>query len=132
MYGLLFQDWITVQGDTSIHDVIQSASDWRSLEQFQDVAFWLEVTTNVSTGAITMLYETAPTRDEKVFKQMVASVAMTPGASPIVTKVLFSAGTPTFPPMAKWVRWHINSTSTTPWTVTFRISAAVNAAMGTP
>jgi hypothetical protein len=132
MYGLLLQDWITVQGDTAIHDIIQSASDWRSLEHFQDIAFWLEVTTNVSTGAITMLYETSPTRDDKLFKQMATSVAMTPASTPIVTKVLFSGGTSTFPPLAKWVRWHINSTSTTPWTVTFRLSAAVNAAMGMP
>ena len=130
MRGFVLQEWITIQGDTAIHDVIQSPTDWLNVEAYQDAVLFLEVGALTATGAIGFLLETAPSSDEALFKPIVASIAMSASVTPLVTKILASSATGTNPPLAKWLRFHITSTSTTPWLVRFRASLGLNAAMG--
>jgi hypothetical protein len=130
MRGFVLQDWITIQGDTAIHDVIQSPADWMNVEAYQDAILFLEVGLIVATGAIGFVLETAPSSDDALFKPVVASITMSASTTPSVTKVLAANASSTNPPLAKWLRFHVTSTSTTPWSVRFRASLGLNAAMG--
>jgi hypothetical protein len=133
--GLLLQDWITIQGDSTSPpmNVVQSERDWRSLEPFQDVVSWVEYpSASIPGGQLTLFMETAPTRDEKLFKSMNAGLVLNaPGATPVVVKMLASAATSANPPLARWLRWRLNAVNaSTTWTATMRISLALNLAMG--
>lgn len=130
MYGYVLQDWITIRGAQTITSVIQSEQDWLGFSAYQDIVFWLDVRelTLGGYGSLSMNYETAPTKDDVLFTNMVSAVSMSAGATPTVTKVLLSQN-PTVP-LARWVRWRISASGGSPsgaWDVTFRILCAANA-----
>jgi hypothetical protein len=126
MRGFVLQDWITVQGDTTTNNIVQSPSDWADVEPYQDAVLFLET----RSGSAGFLLETAPSADESLFKPVLAQITMVPSATPSVSKILLANATSTFPPISRWMRWHVTSLVTSTWTVTFRVSLAVNAAMG--
>ncbi len=134
MYGFLLQDWITIRGTgTSGLVVVQSEANWVSLQPYQDIVFWLEVRecTLVPTGGTSVIldYETAPMKDENLFRPMVTGSTLTAASAsttPTITKVLLQQN-PTVP-LARWVRWKLTANGTAgAWDLTFRLSAAANA-----
>jgi hypothetical protein len=125
MRAFVLQDWVTIRGATTISTVVQNESQYLSLDAYQDVVFWLQV--SEVTGSVTLNYETAPIKDETLFTPMAAlggvAVAMTP---PKVTPILmsqFGSGSP--PPLSRWVRWHLVGPAAS-WDISFRILVAAN------
>jgi hypothetical protein len=134
MYGYLLQDWITIQGDSSIASITQSEADWMSFQKFQDIMFWTEVRAVTLAGATSMVlqFETAPTKDPTSFVKMQSSV-LTVGNTPIFQPVLLSSATALNAALARWVRWTLIPTGGTlsgNWSATFCVSCAANTIMG--
>jgi hypothetical protein len=84
-----------------------------------DVAFWLEVRDATIAGTLTLSYQTSPTTDSSLFKN-IATITLTPAASSYVTPIRL-AYNPAVPP-ARWIRWSLQGTGAA-WTATFRIFA---------
>jgi hypothetical protein len=130
MYGYILQDWITIRGNTTVTSIGQSESGWLGLAPFQDIVLWLDVREFSVGGATSLLmhYETAPTKDESLFTDMVTPVTVALSASPIVPTKILLAQNPTVP-LGRWVRWRLtlNGTATSAWDATFRILACCNA-----
>jgi hypothetical protein len=130
MDSFVLEDWVTVQGATGV-TVTQGEGGWLDLEAFEDVVFWLLVNNASPTGAgaPTLLYQTAPTKDEAFFATQTAGMTGTPvtlvsaAGTAVVTPVL--AWNAPFP-LARWVRWQIPAVSA-PFTVTMRIVVAATA-----
>lgn len=127
MLGFVMQDWITVRvgdGDATIR---QSESAWLDLETARDVTLWLEVKAfDVSGGSeVSILYETAPSRDPDLFVDFSQPVSFAVGA-PIVTKIRASWDSSVT--LGRWLRWRLTSdgASNEPWGATFRVLGAAN------
>jgi hypothetical protein len=131
MKAFVLQDWITVRGASSITQIIQNEANHAALDQFQDVIMWLHVS-EVTTGGglVTMNLETAPLKDESLFTAMTnMAVGVTAGSlTPIIKNNLLSSNNAT--PLARWVRWHITTSGTTGWDMTFRILLVGNQTIG--
>jgi hypothetical protein len=124
MYCYLLQDWTTIQGDATLLAFTQAENDWFDAAGFQDVVTWLEVKEGFfSIGGLTMAYQTAPTKDEALFATMgTVNFAYNPG---VTTTVMLKDTA--LVPIARWLRWQIQASSSTSWNLTFRILCALNA-----
>jgi hypothetical protein len=110
MDSFILQDWSTIKGGANV-TVTQSEAEWLDLEPYEDVSFWLIVTE--ASGSPTLVYQTAPTKDEAFFAAQTAgmtgtAITLTPSSTPVITPVL--AWSAAFP-LARYVRWQIPSTS---------------------
>ena len=132
MRGFVLQDWITIRGATSITQVIQNEANWLSMEMFQDVIFWLQVTElTLGGGALGLNYETAPIKDDSLFQAMPTpasppSVAITTATlTPNLLAVKAASATL---PVSRWVRWRLvpSGSPSSTWDVTFRILLSAN------
>ena len=129
MYGYVLQDWITING-SSTAAFIQNEGDWMGFSSFQDIAFWVDVrAVNLAGGAMTMVLQTSPTKDDVLFQTLsnctlnittVSTPYTTAGALP---KTILSSNPGV--PLSTWVRWQV-SNSITGWSLTFRILCAAN------
>jgi|HubBroStandDraft_1064217.scaffolds.fasta_scaffold03873_5 hypothetical protein len=126
MRAFVLQDWVTIRGAAGLASVIQNEASYAQLDAFQDVIFWLQASeVTVGGGTVTMNYETAPIKDESLFTAMSGgSFSVTTGTlTPKVTPVLLNSAIP----VAKWVRWHLTTSSTsTVWDITFRLLLVAN------
>lgn len=115
----LFQDWTTIAGNGTT-PLGQSVLDWADLARFADVVLWLEVraVANPGAGNVTLSYETAPAKDEALFRA-VASVTLAASSTPVITKVRL-ADNPEVP-LARWLRWKLQGTAAGDWSAAFRI-----------
>ncbi len=115
----LLQDWTTIAGSGTT-PFVQSVLDWADLARFADVVFWLEVraVANPGPGSVTLSYETAPAKDDALFRA-VASVTLAAASAPVITKVRL-ADNPTVP-LARWLRWKLEGTAAGDWSASFRI-----------
>ena len=129
MYGVLLQDWTTVRLTGATNTVVQSEELWLDVDDYRDVIFWLEVKhyTTGGAGAVLGSYETAPTKDEALFRSM-SSFPLGVGSVPYITKVLAEQN-PSFP-LSTWLRWRLSivGTPTTEWGASFRIFCSLNRA----
>jgi hypothetical protein len=128
MRAFVMQDWVTIRGAQAVTSVIMNESNYAQLDAFQDVIFWLQVAEfTLSSGTVTMNYETAPLKDESLFTAMatagISAVAMTP---PTITKVLLSQNPSV--PLSRWVRWRLSASGVGAggWDVTFRVMLVAN------
>lgn len=117
MMSSVLQDWIDLEGAATDSEIAQSASRWLDLRGYQDVLFYLDV--RAVASQVRMHYQTAPTPDEVLFKNMVADFPVVVTTSPTITKVLLSRN-PTLPP-APFVRWRLTITGGIAWKAVFRI-----------
>ena len=130
MIDYLLQDWSTFTSAYTQTTLIQTETDWVSFQAFSDIVLWLEVRgVVVSTGgtAVQMIYETAPAKDESLFKEMVTAFTMTASATPDVKSVILSQAPSV--PLARWVRWKLKLTGSPTagdWGATFRLHAVAN------
>jgi hypothetical protein len=121
------QDFVTIRGQSSVTSVTQGESAWLDLSGFQDLTIWLDVKEfSVGGGtAVTMTYQTAPTREESLFVGMLATtVTMANGVT--ISPVLAATATTA---VARLVRWKLSvtGTPTSAWDATFRVWIAANA-----
>ena len=127
MYGFVLQDWITVRSNVGT-SIVQNESDWLGFSSFQDIAFWIDVRgVNPTSGnAIVLDLQTAPTKDEILFKAMTGCTVnpLVTGSPLPIAKCLISAN-PAIP-LSTWVRWVLTPTNATLWDVTFRILVSAN------
>lgn len=121
MYVL--QDWLSVAFAPTDVGMTQSASQWKRLDGFQDVTFWLELASQFGPAEIHILYETSPVKDGSLFVAMqdVDLSIKSPGEVVVTPVLATSAGTAV--PVADWLRWRIHNAVVTdePWGLTFRI-----------
>ncbi|MBI4701729.1 MAG: hypothetical protein HY744_11325 [Deltaproteobacteria bacterium] len=113
----LLQDWLSLSGPAS-GEIVQSEPGWLDLAGFTHVAFYLTVKA-VSVANLSLEYQSAPSKAADLFAAM-ASWTLTTTARR-VTIVRCSTATE---PLARWVRWRLNDTGGSAWSVTFRIYAA--------
>lgn len=121
MYGFVLQDWTTMSFPGGASPVIQNESDWLAFSSFQDIAFWVDVR-SVTAGAVTIDLQTAPTKDDVLFKVITGCTVSAGGAAITVVKNILSTNPAT--PLATWVRWVL--TPSVASTITFRILASAN------
>ncbi len=131
MRAFVLQDWVTIRGASTVASVVQNESNYLMLDSFQDAVFWVQVSefTPPGTGTLYLNLETAPLKDETLFRTMlntniaVTAIAMTP---PTVVPVIMAQSTTTVP-LSRYVRWHATTTSpTAAWDMTFRVIVAAN------
>jgi hypothetical protein len=115
----LFQDWVDVSGTATVSSVIQSEPFWLDLAGFRDVIAWLEV--RELTNAPSLLYQTAPTKDEPLFSTVTTLSAIGTGVT--TTPILQDTASV---PLARWFRWQA-SLAGSAWDISFRIWIAANA-----
>jgi len=120
MQSYLLQDWITLQGSSTVTVLTQSENDWLDLTGFQDIVTWLDVKEASGTSPV-VAFQTAPTQDEVLFFNM-GSVAI---SGPGLTTTVMLKETALLP-LARWFRWQMQ-VGAAAWDITFRIWCAVNA-----
>lgn len=147
MHCFLFQDWVTLRGSTAVQTILQSEDGWLDLESYQSAVFWVDVrectgptgSTTSPTGLF-VDFQTSPVLDDAYFTSMVNStggvplLAPTIFGGPLVQRALY---TQSYTPLAKYLRWFVNTNGATPtatWDVTMRIwvAASYNFAGGGP
>src|SRR5262245_40609036 len=116
-------DWTNVLSSNTITVFTQSELLWLDLLGFQDVVAWLEVKElTTGSGAPTISYQTAPSKDDLSFSNITTAVTLSVGLT--TTKMLKDSTTL---PLARWFRWQLGSGSATgTWGVTFRLWIAAN------
>jgi hypothetical protein len=122
MRCFLAQDYITLRGGTAGTVITQSATSWLDLSAFQDIVTWLDVK-EFSGGTVQVAYQTSPTKDDALFVNIAGPFSLALG----VTVNVYLASSVTNP-LAKFFRWQLTVTgSTPPWDATFRLWLAANA-----
>ena len=127
MENFVFQDWTVARG-TGTTPYVQEAKDWLGLSSYQDVVFYLDIRSiqlSPSTG-LSWNFQTAPTKDEKLFQTMTTlQIGGVPGNVRVLPVIASAAGAN--PPLATWVRWQIVPNNlTTSWSTAFRVLVAAN------
>jgi hypothetical protein len=133
MKAFVLQDWVTVRGATTVTQIIQNEANYAALDQFQDVILWLQVPeVTLGGGTVTMNLDTAPLKDESLFTPMTnLNIGVTQGAlAPIIKSNLLNASGNNVP-LSRWVRWHITTSGSGTWDMTFRILLVANQQIGT-
>ena len=128
MRAFVLQDWVTIRGAAGVQTVVQNESNYLSLDAYQDVVFWLQVSeATVNASTITLNYDTAPLKDETLFQPMAtATITTISMPTPTITKVIAAAATTTTP-LSRWVRWRLGfASNATSWDLTFRVLVAGN------
>ncbi len=115
MYGLMLQDWTTIEGPAS-GTLSQTEAFWLDTSPYLDVITFLQVS---SVFNAVLAYQTAPTKDESLFQNM-DSFAMAAG----VTVGVYLRDTAAYP-ISHWLRWQLNGGGSA-FNVTFRIWVAAN------
>src|SRR5260221_12163593 len=109
MHTFILQDYATIRG-TSGNAVTQNESGWLDLTLYQDLVFWVDPRELVAT--VTLRLQTAPTKDEAMFLDVIASFAL----SVSVTQKPALLGT-ALVPISRYLRWVLIG-SATPWDAT--------------
>jgi hypothetical protein len=111
MRTIVLQPWTTVTLDTTF---IQGAEGWIDLGDYADAFFAIDVS-SIYGGPVTFTIETSPSSDETYFQP--AGVPLTLKVGTQFYKSVRSQATT---PIARWVRWRLN-TITTGSSVTMRV-----------
>lgn len=127
MENFVFQDWTVARGSGTT-PFVQESKDWLGLSSYQDVVFYLDIRSiqlSPATG-LSWNFQTAPTKDEKLFQTMTTLTVSSPPSILPVLPVIASAGGAN-PRLATWVRWQIvPNGGTTTWSTAFRVLVAAN------
>ena len=114
MYGVLLQDWTTIEGASSVTTLNQTDAFWLDTSAYLDVVTFLQVAT-VSSASIA--YQVSPTRDETLFQSM---ASLTPSVG--VTVGVYLRDTAAYP-LSHWLRWQLSGAGSA-WNITFRVCGA--------
>ena len=129
MYSFVIQDWTSPRIALGVPTLTQSECDWMSFQAYQDIVFYTEVRALDRGGAddVIIAFQTSPSKDESMFKDM-AVLPMASGAGlTTVTKVILSTNPDV--PLARWVRWQmrLDGVAGFDYSATFRVLCAANA-----
>lgn len=129
MYSFLIQDWTSPKISSAVPSLTQSECEWLSFQAYQDIIFYTEILALDRGGAddVVLAFQTSPSKDESMFKDM-ATLNMTAGAGlTTVTKVILSTNPDV--PLARLVRWQlrVSGVAATDYSTTFRVLCAANA-----
>jgi len=128
MHSYTMQDWVEIAGQPSISSITQSASSWFDMSMFHDVIVWLQVNDRQLGGgtatAVSIVYETAPIREEGLFFPMTPLIVLTPGLVSIAT-LFKTVGVP----LSRWLRWQlfVSGAPASAWSAVFRVLLSANA-----
>ncbi len=120
MHSFILQDWITIRGATATTTVTQGESGWLDLTPYQDLIFWLD--TREVTGAVTITFQTALTKDESLFTLITTGTALVAATTPTIIKALLTTGGT---PVARFCRWTLTGPASV-WDASFRVYVAAN------
>ncbi len=119
------QDLVRIDANTLVYT--QPDSGWTGVAPLQDLVAFADVRSlNLPANAVlTLDLETAPVREDLLFRPMVTGIdlvqVLSGLVSPVVKVLLFQ--NPTVP-VLRWVRWKLtlsNIGALAPWDATFRI-----------
>jgi hypothetical protein len=124
MFCFPLTNWTTMRGASTVSSITQSETMWLDLRGFEDIVAWLDVrlVTPGTGGSVSMVYQTAPTKDDALFTA-VATVSALSSTTVTVTKALMSSASV---PLSRWLRWQLTNSASTSWDATFRIWIAAN------
>ena len=118
MSSMLLTDWTTVRsGGGSVTSIAQGESEWIDLGDYVDATFWVDC--REVTGAVQLLLETSPSKDESLFVSATPAVTLASGGTPQVVQVRTVTSQVTAP-LARFLRWRLSGPGTA-WDATFRI-----------
>jgi hypothetical protein len=118
--AILAQDWVTARGSAAGTTVTQQESEYVDLGPYQDAVAFIEVS-DVS-GSPNLEFQTSPTRDDNLFKQIDGAVSFVPSVA-VTTKVMRYSAVSV--PLARFFRWKV-TTAAGAWSLTFRIWLSPN------
>ena len=121
MHAFVLQNWLTLSGSSSVTSITQGEESWLDLSPFQDVVFHVQCSERAGGGTARVLFQTAPAKDESLFKTM-ALTTLVGGTTSVVPAPMFTAAVP----LARYVRWIVTGPSTG-WDATFRVLVTANA-----
>src|SRR5258708_6630263 len=121
MHSYVLQDWLTIRGVNNT-PINQGESSWLDLAPYQDVSFWLDVREFSGSTTPTILFQTAPLKEDVLFQPMYAAITLTltpanPYRAPITTAQC---------PIARYLRWQLTGPNSA-WDATFRVLLAADA-----
>lgn len=131
MQGFLMQDWTTLRLNFGQNTLVQTEANWLDLAAYQDAVVWLDLReASLATGhtSLQFAYETAPTRDDGIFRAAASSPTFTatlPATLPDVQKIVMANAIP----LARFLRWKLIAAGTGSAgvsDVTFRLTVAAN------
>lgn len=123
MQSYLLQDWTTIRATMSGGtNLAQSADQWLDVGDASECTFLLQVAqVNGGAGTATIHYETSPTRDAALFRELVArTLTATGDLTPQIDRLALY-NTPATP-LARWVRWRLTTADASLWDVTFKVT----------
>jgi hypothetical protein len=127
METVIFQDWTTVSG-TGPTPFVQDPAEWISGSGYSDWTFWLDCSFVTPSSSVSLIYETAPSRDDASFQNAGTVNPIAASTAPVVTRALLSRTT--LAPPASWLRWKLQGPAAGTWSMTFRILASRGRAGG--
>lgn len=113
----VLQDWGTFSGTAGF---TQAERDYVDVTDLQDIVIYPQFSS--ITGTPTVTFESAPLKEEALF--LAISAAITPSTTLAAIVVRYASGTPTNPPLAKYLRWRVAASGT--WSLTMRLLVAGN------
>jgi hypothetical protein len=122
MTGFVLQPFITIAGTAVNSTVIQSASAWVDVGQYEDLTLFTDV--REVTGGPSITFETAPVAEDAAFTFMFSAFTAQTGVR--VDSVLANLPGTRVPP-ARFIRWRLTGAPNQPWDITFRVHASAYA-----
>ncbi len=113
--------------------VTQPADEWVGLAPLSDIVFWVDVRAAALNGqmtAIVLELETAPIKEDALFKGMISGgIALDTVVGAVGVYPVLLSMTPAVP-LGRWVRWKITvgGAPNADWATTFRVLACCNTA----
>jgi hypothetical protein len=128
MRSFTLQPWTTIRGAaTTITSITQDVDGWADdLDGAEDATFWVDVrAVTVPNFSVFLNLETSPTLDEMFFTAVVPPIALAASTMPLVVKTLRARTTA---PLARYLRWRLNTTTNLAgtWDATFRVRVAAS------
>ena len=128
MRSFVLQEWLTIRGVSTASPgqiITQGESGWLDLAPYQDVSFWLDIRefTPTSPAVPTIVFQTSPIKEDGLFQNMIAPVSLTLTPSNPYRVAITTSQTP----VARYVRWQLQSPPSAPWDVTFRVLVSADA-----
>jgi hypothetical protein len=114
-HSILLQDWTTVRGSTTSTVVSQPVNGYADMTAFRNWVAYVDVSD--ASGSPSMALETSPTADNTFFISFDGTL-FSPSVG-VTTKISRYAGS--YLPVARFLRWRISSSSSAPWSASFRI-----------
>jgi hypothetical protein len=120
MHSLALCEWTTIRGTSATTPVNQGEDQWLNVSEFLDLVIWVDCREAFSTPTLSI--QTAPTKDDSYFKNIITPITLAPANGPTAYTALASSA---LVPVAGWLRWQLSSAAAT-WDATMRIWVSGN------